>query len=374
MATWEDGPEYAPLERPSGFDQPPVAHTGLEPPAPTPPPIPPTPGARPRFADPELAVPALADLAPTPPARRDPNQPFAVAASVLTAAPSSWAAGQGHHPPGTAPAMAAAPFLAPPTMTAPVAPSAAGSAAGPLAPQPGPPNPGLPNPGGWARYGPGGGQVVNGGPPGSPGPAHQLLPPTYPGPPAGQPGYPPPGYPSTYPPTAQPGYPAAPPPSPPPAGQQGYPPPTGAPFPGPGTPEWLDPGRYPQPTSPAPEPTAKAVLAAATPGLVVTLVVGGLVWVLAPVTVVLAALLARRMTHGRRASRIAFGAVFALLALVGLVGFVTADGVFSLWWDNIARWACLGSWVLLAATLMAAYHGLRHARPDLPPPGHNRLR
>lgn len=88
MATWEDGPEYAPVEWPTGFVAPetgplstaaPVADASAG--APAEPPA--------RFDQPHDPVPALASLVPTTAPKRDPSEPFQVASAVVTAG-SAW--------------------------------------------------------------------------------------------------------------------------------------------------------------------------------------------------------------------------------------------------------------------------------------------
>lgn len=295
MATWEDGPEYAPLERPDAFDAPSVATADLTPPPPAAA-EPPAPLARPAFADPQQPVPQLADLVPPPPAQRDPSEPFDVVASLVTAESSAWAAAHWSPPPQTA--------------------------------QPGQPYPAAQPPAAQSY------------PPVQPYPPAQPHPPVQPYPPA-----------EPYPPA---------------------PPQVNAPFPAPGTPQWFVPGPgYQQPPSPPVAPTARTVLAAVTPGVLITLAIGGLIWTLAPVTVVLAYLLTGRMTYGRRPTRATFGVVLGLLGAVGLLALVSADGLFSQWWAALAGWACFGSWVLLVAAVIAAYRALQQGRPD-PPPGSRR--
>ena len=261
MATWEDGPEYAPLERPDVFAEPTEATISLAAP-PVSPPVPPAPADRPAFADPNAPVPPLASLVPLPPAGRDPEQPFDVVSSLMTAESSAWASAHWTAAPTPAPAPTPATGPAP-------------------------------------------------------------VPPAFP-PPTG----------------------------PPPVQQQ---------FPAPGTPQWFASGGY-QPPAPAPRTLdARAVLAAATPGVLVTLVIGAFIWVLAPITMVVAFLLTRRMTYGVKPTRTAFAAVLAFLGLIGLVSVITADGSFTGWWDTVAAWACFGSWVMLVATVVAVYRELRRA-------------
>ncbi|HYI52434.1 MAG TPA: hypothetical protein VEX57_00600 [Microlunatus sp.] len=364
MATWEDGPEYAPLERPDAFADPSVATVGLEAP-PSAPPTPPAPIERPdAFADPGQPVPPLAALVPEPPAQRDPKVPFDVAASVMTSETSAWASA--HFP------------------SAPAGPTAAGRPTGQPAAHPGTTDATQPSP--YGAGAPTTGQApVNGqrasqsrngnrpsGPESTPPPAAAYGAPVggYP-PPTGAPGYPPPAYPPPdYPPPA---YPPVPYPASGAAGGPGQPfPPPGqpaanGPFAAPGTPQWFGPGAYQQPAPPPPAPTARAVFAAATPGLLLTLVVGGFVWLLAPVTITVAFVLSGRMLYGRKVTRTAFAAVLSFLGLVGLLSLITADGSFSQWWDTVAGWACFGSWVMVLASAIAAYRALKQGRPDPPP-------
>lgn len=87
MATWKDGPEYAPLAPPASFDAPEIAPLAQPEPAPNPaagqPLVPPPAWG----TDPDL-VP-LAALAPAEAERRDPAQPFAVVSAAVAPAGSS---------------------------------------------------------------------------------------------------------------------------------------------------------------------------------------------------------------------------------------------------------------------------------------------
>jgi len=116
------------------------------------------------------------------------------------------------------------------------------------------------------------------------------------------------------------------------------------------------------------------VLAAVTPGVLLTLVVGGFIWVLAPITLILAFALSRRMTYARKATQTAFAAAMACLGIVGLVSIFTADGIFSDWWDSVALWGCLASWVILVVTLVVVYRAVKQGRPDPPPTPRGSLR
>lgn len=359
MATWEDGPEYAPLQRPDAFDEPTAATVGLESPAP-PASTPPAPPERPLFDGPTTPVPALETLVPTPPAGRDPEQPFEVVASVMTTETSAWASA--HWTGRPSPSQSTPPVPAGPTQPLPYGTGAGFTTAAPTtipAPTPVPTSANGSSPG-----------HTNGSSPGRP-PTSAPMP--WPEPSAGA-AYPPPTGQPTYPAPAAP-QPSFPPPSPtfpsqvagqpfPPPGQ----PPAPGPFPAPGTPQWFGPGGYQTPPpAPPTTPNARAVLTAATPGMLVTLAVGAFLWVLAPVTLVLAFVLSSRMTYGRKPTRTAYAAVLAFLGLVGVLSLITADGFFSDWWDSVAGWACFGSWVMIVATIIAVYRALKQGRPDPPP-------
>lgn len=83
VATWEDGPEYAPVDWPSGFVAPAIPPLSDSPAMPDPsagaPVAPPA-----RFDAPRDPVPPLAALVPDTSPGRDPHEPFQVLSSVVT--------------------------------------------------------------------------------------------------------------------------------------------------------------------------------------------------------------------------------------------------------------------------------------------------
>lgn len=90
MATWQDGPEYAPIERPAAFVTPQV------PPLADPEPVAlpaPAPDAEPSFTPPSGAQPDLAALVPAAAPGRNPNLPFDVSVAALTAGSFTSASG-----------------------------------------------------------------------------------------------------------------------------------------------------------------------------------------------------------------------------------------------------------------------------------------
>jgi hypothetical protein len=89
MATWRDGPAYAPKERPVGFAQPSAAFSLAPPPAaPAPPPAPLAPPLG--FQAPATSLPPLASLAARPEPGRDPTRAFDVVTTVITQPGSAW--------------------------------------------------------------------------------------------------------------------------------------------------------------------------------------------------------------------------------------------------------------------------------------------
>jgi hypothetical protein len=91
MATWLDGPAYAPVERPVAFAEPASGVSLAPPPAEPAEPVAPAPPAPPPrgFAPPDTAVP-LAQLARPVTASRDPKEAFHVVTTTLTQAGSAW--------------------------------------------------------------------------------------------------------------------------------------------------------------------------------------------------------------------------------------------------------------------------------------------
>lgn len=84
MASWQDGPEYAPTERPAAFVTPPLPPlTAPAPPAPVAAPV--EPGVEPSFVPAAVPQPDLATLVPDAAPGRNPNVAFEVTAAAITA-------------------------------------------------------------------------------------------------------------------------------------------------------------------------------------------------------------------------------------------------------------------------------------------------
>ena len=290
MATWEDGPEYAPLERPAEFTSPSVDPLDVAPPAPPPAAVPPQ---QPVFAGPAEPVTPLANLVPVPKDVRDPQEPFTVVSSNLTSG-SAW--GSAHQPVPVVPTSPLQPFT--------------GVAAAPAALTPAWPAPTPAWPDTTPRY-----PVASPGPAPWPAAADQPLPP---------PGFPPP-----------------------------------APFPAPGTPEWFGPGAYGPPPAAFGPAGAREVVMAVTPGLLIVLGIGGLIGVLAPITLIVAFALANRVTAGRDQVRRTLGVALVTLGFFSLVGLTLAPLDFAEWWSSFDGWAQFISWVVLGLALLLVHRDLK---------------
>lgn len=289
MATWEDGPEYAPYERPDDFvvpSQPPLAM-----PRPYEQQARLAPIERPAFADPPVPVAPLATLVPVAEERRDPSIPFEVAASTMTANESSaWGAVHWNAPSG------------PPILAAPLSQQQQ-----PL------PSSALPGQGHWNPNQ--AGQW--------PAPDLPLVPRTGPAP-------------------AAPGFPA------------------------PGTVGWF------APPPPGAQPLAtgsvglKEVIAATTPGVIICLLIGAVIYILSPVTLVVAAVLVRRVRVEAGLVRLMIGVGLGIVVLVTVVSTLSVTFGFSDWWDGIAWAGMFVSWALVVAIPLVVLRALR--RGDLPMP------
>ena len=145
--------------------------------------------------------------------------------------------------------------------------------------------------------------------------------------------------------------------------------PQSGPFPAPGTTQWFQPAPPPY-APPAPARSGLGDIAQAlTLGVIICLAVGGIVWPLAPVTLLISFGLASRVKVGRAAVLGVFTAAVSVLVVVGVVGGLLSDGFFSDWWELIARWSQVLCWVALVGGWVAVWRALRTtSAPSGPPP------
>lgn len=103
MATWRDGPEYAPQQRPEAFVEPPAGP--LDTPATPADPSAGAPAEQPSFTAPDAPAPDLTTLIPASAGPgRDPRQAFEVVTSTMTSSTGTAWASAHSSPGGTAPA------------------------------------------------------------------------------------------------------------------------------------------------------------------------------------------------------------------------------------------------------------------------------
>ncbi|WP_375433057.1 hypothetical protein [uncultured Friedmanniella sp.] len=275
MATWQDGPEYAPLVRPDEFAEPAVQPLEIAPPVPQP--AAGAPVERPAFNEPSAPVAPLSTLVPTPADVRDPAQAFAVVSSTLTTG-GPWGGVHGAVPAGAAAVDPAGPFSA----TAPF-------------------------------------------------PAHGQV--------SALDQFPPVQVPAPYPPNG---------------------------FPEPGTPAWFGPGPYGEQPTPG-RADVRALLAGATPGLLLVLVLAIVITVLAPVLLVVAFVLARRATVARLAVQRAFVIALGTLGTFAVIGLFTGPLGFGDWWSFLGSWSRLVSLGVLISTVLLVRRALLGGETPTPP-------
>lgn len=327
MASWTDGPEYAPVERPDVFvapDAAPLASDAADAGAPaavsTPPPAAPT-ASPPAFRPAPDAV-ALAELAAPVSQKRDPREAFDVVTTPLT----SWQGGPTEPLTGVPPAgpptpgpFPGAPLSSPPTP--PMAPlpgtaSAWGAAHARSRPA-GPP------PATWA--------------PDQPFPAAPLPPPTH---------YPAPG--------------------------RDWPPPQVNPadFPPPDASPWHPAMRGPHPEAPQPV-TLERVVSAVTPGVLISLGLGVLIGTLSGLLYFMAWLLASRVRYRRGlVARVFSLGAFGILGL-GFWSMLSDYGRFDVfvWYDASVVFAQFANLVVGVVVLLVVRTAIARGEPPEPDAG-----
>jgi hypothetical protein len=104
---------------------------------------------------------------------------------------------------------------------------------------------------------------------------------------------------------------------------------------------------------------ARAVVTAATPGLVIVLAIGGFVYPLAPIMLGVAFFLSSRVQVAQRQVRAAFVAGWVFVGLVALLTLMGDYLYFSDWWRVVGGWALVVCWTLLVTLLVQIYRALR---------------
>lgn len=101
------------------------------------------------------------------------------------------------------------------------------------------------------------------------------------------------------------------------------------------------------------------VLNAATPGLLICLAIGGIVYVVAPVMLLIGFGLARRVRVGTKQVRTGFNITVAVVAGMAIIQAVSSPDLFSEWWRFTGVAALLACWVMLIVTLVQVNKALR---------------
>jgi hypothetical protein len=96
------------------------------------------------------------------------------------------------------------------------------------------------------------------------------------------------------------------------------------------------------------------------------LIIGGLVYVLAPIFLCVSVGLASRVKVATAEVRRAHVFGLVVLAMLGVIGSLIVGADFSEWWQFVGQWALLICWVLLATTLVMIYRRLKAEAPSPP--------
>lgn len=310
MANWTDGPEYAPLDRPSAFETP--AAEPLEVPPVVANPAAGAPVVQPDWQPPQAPVQPLAELVPRSGVEpRDPRAEFSTVGSAVSTG-SAW--GSAHSAAGTLQRPGWTPDQ-PLSTSAPVGAAAAAGTGSPSAPAAGPAFP----------------------------------------PPTTAPSFPAP--------TTAPSYPA-------PTSVAGFPPPTGPAaggFPQPGTPDWFAPPPQQHWQSPDQTVTIAQMWNGATPGVIIPLIIGALINPLSIVMLAVASLLAARVKYRLRQVRRLFAWTGGILAAIAVLSLLGSDFEFDNVWSVLSGWAQVACWVLPIVILFQVGAGIRANEPPQRP-------
>jgi hypothetical protein len=96
------------------------------------------------------------------------------------------------------------------------------------------------------------------------------------------------------------------------------------------------------------------------------LIIGGLVYVLAPIFLCVSVGLAGRVKVAAAEVRRAHIFGIVALAILGVLGSLIVGTDFGEWWRFVGQWALLICWVLLVTTLVTIYRRLKPQAPSPP--------
>jgi len=108
------------------------------------------------------------------------------------------------------------------------------------------------------------------------------------------------------------------------------------------------------------------VAAAATPGLLICLVMGGVLWFLAPLMLGVGFFLSARVKVAAESVRKVFLFALGFLGFFALAGVLNAPLDFRDWWSFVGAWSLVICWVLVVTVLVLVYRGLKSGRAHPP--------
>ncbi len=148
-----------------------------------------------------------------------------------------------------------------------------------------------------------------------------------------------------------------------------FPPPqqAGSTFPQPGSPDWFAPPVQGQWRPPDQTVTVAQMWQAATPGLLIPMIVGALLNPLSLVMLSVAALLASRVRYRLVQVRRVFTWAFAFLAVVGTLTLFNSDFDLDSTWSVLSGWAQLLCWAVPIIVLLQVGAGIRANEPPSRP-------
>lgn len=134
-------------------------------------------------------------------------------------------------------------------------------------------------------------------------------------------------------------------------------------FPQPGTPDWFAPPPQNRPRPPNQTVSVVQMWNAATPGVIIPLLVGALVNPLSLAMLLLSSALATRVRYRRGQVRRSYAWAGGVLAFAGVFSLISSGFDLEIAWDAISGWAQLACWVLPVVVMLQVGAGIRANEP-----------
>lgn len=138
-------------------------------------------------------------------------------------------------------------------------------------------------------------------------------------------------------------------------------------FPQPGTPDWFAPPPQARWQPPNQSVSIAQLWQGATPGVIITLLVGALINPLSAAMLMLAAMLAARVKYRVEQVRRSFLWAGAVVAVIGAFTLLGGDFNLSTAWDVVSGWSQLACWVLTIVVPLQVGAGIRANEPPRRP-------